>query len=327
MSSSVVGASSNKKSAIRQSCEIIERERHSNDDTYSMTSTFFKLKENEIMSAQFDSLKYKILLISTAFVCGFGISLDYTLRSTYTGYATNSYSEHSLLSTVQVINAVVSVGSQVVYSRLSDHFGRLRLFLVATILYITGTIIQSQATRLTMYAAGSVFYNCGHVGTNLLLKLILSDFSSLKWRMFYQYASYWPYIIIPWISGNIITAANPQKNWSWNIAMWAFIYPLSALPIIFLILYMKYKYSKTAQWRSLKEQARKERTSGLFENLVFLFWKFDIVGILLITVSLGCILVPLTLANDTSQKWHNSKNNCHFSFRWLFIFHFFILGG
>lgn len=93
-----------------------------------MTSTFFKLKENEIMSAQFDSLKYKILLISTAFVCGFGISLDYTLRSTYTGYATNSYSEHSLLSTVQVINAVVSVGSQVVYSRLSDHFGRLRLF-------------------------------------------------------------------------------------------------------------------------------------------------------------------------------------------------------
>ncbi|CAI4599976.1 AVI_1a_G0034130.mRNA.1.CDS.1 [Saccharomyces cerevisiae] len=307
MSSSVVGASSNKKSGIRQSCEIIERERHSNDDTYSMTSTFFKLKENEIMSAQFDSLKYKILLISTAFVCGFGISLDYTLRSTYTGYATNSYSEHSLLSTVQVINAVVSVGSQVVYSRLSDHFGRLRLFLVATIFYIMGTIIQSQATRLTMYAAGSVFYNCGYVGTNLLLTLILSDFSSLKWRMFYQYASYWPYIIIPWISGNIITAANPQKNWSWNIAMWAFIYPLSALPIIFLILYMKYKSSKTAEWRSLKEQARKERTGGLFENLVFLFWKLDIVGILLITVSLGCILVPLTLANETSQKWHNSK--------------------
>ncbi|CAI4291745.1 CRB_1a_G0005020.mRNA.1.CDS.1 [Saccharomyces cerevisiae] len=195
-----------------------------------MTSTFFKLKENEIMSAQFDSLKYKILLISTAFVCGFGISLDYTLRSTYTGYATNSYSEHSLLSTVQVINAVVSVGSQVVYSRLSDHFGRLRLFLVATIFYIMGTIIQSQATRLTMYAAGSVFYNCGY-----------------------------------------------------------------------------YKSSKTAEWRSLKEQARKERTGGLFENLVFLFWKLDIVGILLITVSLGCILVPLTLANETSQKWHNSK--------------------
>ncbi|CAI4296453.1 BCE_3a_G0005160.mRNA.1.CDS.1 [Saccharomyces cerevisiae] len=170
------------------------------------------------MSAQFDSLKYKILLISTAFVCGFGISLDYTLRSTYTGYATNSYSEHSLLSTVQVINAVVSVGSQVVYSRLSDHFGRLRLFLVATIF----------------------LYNGNHHS----------------------------------ITGD------PSHN---------------------------YKSSKTAEWRSLKEQARKERTGGLFENLVFLFWKLDIVGILLITVSLGCILVPLTLANETSQKWHNSK--------------------
>ncbi|EGA84215.1 YCL073C-like protein, partial [Saccharomyces cerevisiae VL3] len=108
-----------------------------------------------------------------------------------------------------------------------------------------------------------------------------------------------PTIISKFTQSSIITAANPQKNWSWNIAMWAFIYPLSALPIIFLILYMKYKSSKTAEWRSLKEQARKERTGGLFENLVFLFWKLDIVGILLITVSLGCILVPLTLANET----------------------------
>lgn len=306
MSSDIINSSNNKKCEARQSYEVTERENHTNDDTYSVTSTFFKLKENEIMSAQFNSLKYKILLISTAFLCGLGLNLDYTLRSTYTGYATNSYSEHSLLSTVQVINAVVSVGSQVVFSRLSDYFGRLKLFSVATIFHIMGTIIQSQAVSLTMYATGSVFYNCGHVGVNLLLILILSDFSSLKWRMFYQYTSYWPYIIIPWISGNIITAANPEKNWSWNIAMWAFIYPCSALPIIFLILYMTYKSSKTPELRSLKDQARKKKISGLFGNLMFLFWKLDIVGIVLMTVSLGFILVPLTLANKVSQKWHNS---------------------
>ncbi|QHS71857.1 ARN family MFS transporter [Saccharomyces paradoxus] len=307
MSSGVISSSNDKKCETRQFYEVTEREKHTNDDTYSITSTFFKLKENEIISAQFDSLKYKILLIITSFLCGIGLSLDYTLRSTYTGYATNSYSEHSLLSTVQVVNAVVSVGSQVVFSRLSDYFGRLKLFSIATIFHIMGTIIQSQATSLTMYAIGSVFYNCGYVGVNLLLILILSDFSSLKWRMFYQYTSYWPYIIIPWISGSIITAANPEKNWSWNIAMWAFIYPLSALPIMFLILYMTYKSSKTPELRSLKEQARKEKISGLFRNLMFLFWKLDVVGIVLITVSLGCVLVPLTLANEVSQKWQNPK--------------------
>ncbi|CAI4286463.1 AIE_G0004890.mRNA.1.CDS.1 [Saccharomyces cerevisiae] len=90
---------------------------------------------------------------------------------------------------------------------------------------------------------------------------------------------------------------------------------------------MKYKSSKTAEWRSLKEQARKERTGGLFENLVFLFWKLDIVGILLITVSLGCILVPLTLANETSQKWHNSKIIATLVSGGCLFFIFFILGG
>ncbi|CAI6633956.1 CBM_HP2_G0028560.mRNA.1.CDS.1 [Saccharomyces cerevisiae] len=75
----------------------------------------------------------------------------------------------------------------------------------------------------------------------------------------YQYASYWPHIIIRWISGNIITAANPQKTGP-GILQCGLCFTHSTLPIIFLLL-LQYKSSKTAESRSLKEQARKEKTS------------------------------------------------------------------
>ncbi|EHN01386.1 YCL073C-like protein [Saccharomyces cerevisiae x Saccharomyces kudriavzevii VIN7] len=302
MNTNAKSASNSEKCVTNESSRSFEDE-----DTNPASIEFPKLGESEIIAVQFDAPKYRALMIATAFLCGFGYSLDYTLRSTYTGYATNSYAEHSLLSTIQVINAVVSVGSQVVFSRLSDYFGRVELFVAATILYVIGTIVQSQAYSVSIYAAGAVFYNSGNVGVTLVLLLILSDFSSLKWRILYQYVPYWPFIIIPWISGNIVTAANPEKNWSWDIAMWAFIFPLSALPIICLLAYMMYKSSKTPEWKALKERTHIKKNQGFLKNTVFLFWELDSIGIILITVSLGCVLVPLTLANGVSQKWRSSK--------------------
>ncbi|CAI1825505.1 hypothetical protein SEUBUCD646_0P04570 [Saccharomyces eubayanus] len=290
-----------------QEISVAPEDTPSESDTSSVNFYISKLQENELISSQFNNLSHRILILSAAFLCGFGYSLDATLRSTYTGYATNSYAEHSLLSTIQVVNAVVSVGSQIVFSRLSDYFGRLQLFLVAIVFYVIGTIVQSQAYSVTVYAAGAVFYNSGYVGVSLLLTLIMSDFSTLKWRIFYQYSSYWPYIIIPWISGNIVTAANPEKNWSWDIAMWAFIFALSALPLFCLIIYAGYKSSKTPEWNAIKETSNRKHSSGFFKRALFLFQKLDVVGIILITVSVGCILVPLTLAGGVSQKWRSSK--------------------
>ncbi|CAI4055385.1 hypothetical protein SUVZ_16G4660 [Saccharomyces uvarum] len=295
------------KSAIEQISVVPKTILPESDTNFNIS----KLKENELISSQFNNLYYRILILSAAFLCGFGYSLDATLRSTYTGYATNSYGEHSLLSTIQVINAVVSVGSQIIFSRLSDYFGRLELLLVAIIFYATGTIVQSQAYTVSIYAAGAVFYHCGYVGVSLLLTLIMSDFSTLKWRIFYQYASYWPYIIIPWVSGNIITAANPEKEWSWDIAMWSFIFPLSALPLFSLLIYTRYKSMRTPEWKALKKEEqsnkKKSKSNGFFKRAMFLFRKLDVIGIILITVSIGCILVPLTLASGVSQRWRSSN--------------------
>lgn len=243
----------------------------------------------------------------SAFVCGYGYGLDGNIRYIYTGYATSSYSEHSLLSTINVINAVVSAASQIIYARLSDVFGRLYLFISAIILYVVGTIIQSQAYDVQRYAAGAIFYNAGYVGVILILLIILSDFSSLKWRLLYQFAPTWPFIINTWIAGNVTSRANPIENWSWDIGMWAFIFPLSCIPIVLCMLHMQWVARKTSEWHALKDEKSYYQEHGFAKILVQLFWKLDVIGVILMGCSLGCILVPLTLAGGVKTTWNDSR--------------------
>lgn len=264
-----------------------------------------KIKETEILNSRFDSLPYQIVLLFSAFLCGFGYNLDTVLRSVYTSYATNSYSEHSLLSTINVINSVVSVAAQIVFARLSDYFGRLHLFIISTLLYVVGTIIQCQAHNIRVYAVGAIFYNAGYVGVFLIQLLILSDFSTLKWRLLYQFVPTWPFIVIVWVSGNIVASANPLVKWSWDIGMWAFIFPLSSLPFIAVLTYMKWKASKTEEWKDLKGTRMTKRNHSSY--LRDIFWQLDLVGLVICTALLGCIFVPLTLAGGSSSKWRDSR--------------------
>lgn len=103
------------------------------------------IRKTEILAAQYDSWYYRVILLFSAFICGFGYGLDSNIRYIYTGYATSSYAQHSLLSTVAIINNLLSAASQIFYARLSDVFGRLSLFIVSMVFYVIGTIIQSQA--------------------------------------------------------------------------------------------------------------------------------------------------------------------------------------
>lgn len=87
--------------------------------------------------------------------------------------------------------------------------------------------------------------------------------------------------------------------------MWAFIFPLSCLPLVACMLHMRWRARKTEEWKELSTQKSFTQTHGFVQTIVQLFWKLDVIGVLLMAVVLGCILVPLTLAGGTSSKWNN----------------------
>ncbi|RLV92973.1 Siderophore iron transporter ARN1 [Spathaspora sp. JA1] len=263
------------------------------------------VRKAEILAAQWNENKYlHLVLLFSAFLVGYAYGLDGSTRWVYTAYATASYSEHSLLTTVAVITSVAGAACQPVYARLSDVFGRLEIFLVSIVFYVVGTIIESQAKDVQRYAAGSVLYQIGYTGVILIVMCILADFSTLKWRLFYLFVPTFPFIINTWISGDVTAAVG--TNWSWGVGMWAFIFPLACLPLIGCMIHMRWKAGKTEEWRVFKQRETKFQELGVWGFTKYLFWQLDIIGLLILVVSLGCLLVPLTLAGGISESWQKA---------------------
>lgn len=279
---------------------------HEERDKLTVTKSIV-IRKAELMAKQYGAWYLRVLFLFSAFVCSFGYSLDSNIRSIYMSYAMSNYESHPLVSTVGVISEVISAVSQLFFAGLSDVFGRLSLFIVSILFYVVGTVLQSQASNVQKYAAGTFFYNVGLVGGMLQVVLILSDNSSLKWRLLYTFVPAWPAIITTWVSGNVVSAANPEKHWSWSIGMWAFIFPLSALPLIGCMLHMRWKVRNDPEWKDLQKQESLYQSHGLLKTLVQLFWKLDVVGLVLLTVGVGCICVPLTVAGGVNSSWRNPK--------------------
>ncbi|SCU86868.1 LADA_0E00738g1_1 [Lachancea dasiensis] len=257
----------------------------------------------EVYAEQYSHIGYRVTLFFSIFLVAYAYGLDGMLRYTFQSYATSSYAEHSLLSTVNCIKAVVAAAGQFWFARASDIFGRIEILAISVVFYIVGTIIESQAYDVSKFAAGAIFYQLGYTGIVLILEVVASDFSNLNWRLVATFVPALPFIINTWISGNILEDLDDGLRWSWGIGMWAFILPLTAIPLFCCLFHMRYLAKKNAPEKLQTEV-------GLYKDLKWtdyiieiFFWRLDILGLILLCAVFGCILIPFTLAQGLKDQW------------------------
>lgn len=275
------------------------------DPNLAIHSTL-EIRKIEILAKQYEHPALRVLLYFCIFLVAYAYGLDGSVRNIYSTQAAASYSAHSLYATVNVIRAVIAAAAQFAFARLSDIFGRLQLFLLAVVFYIVGTVIQSQAYDIQRFAGGSVLYQVGYTGVILILQLILADHSNLNWRLFCSFIPALPFIINTWISGNV-TAAVGVEHWSWGIGMWAFIFPLSCIPLVACLLHIRFLAGKTPEWETLRHEQRALVRKSWAEYLVDIFWKIDLIGLIWIVLVFGLILVPFTIAGGVHSQWQKAK--------------------
>ncbi|WPK23194.1 hypothetical protein PUMCH_000422 [Australozyma saopauloensis] len=279
---------------------------HPNGETpFKSTARSFGVRKAELMTAQYKSGWLKALFYFSTFLCAYCYGLDGTIRYTFQTYATNSYSQHSLFTTVGVIRSVVAAASQPAYARLSDQFGRLELFIVSIIFYAVGTVIESQAYDVQRFAGGAVLYQIGYSGVMLLLEVALSDMSQLNWRLFASFVPALPFIINTWVSGDVAQSLLTSHSWNYAIGIFAFIFPLACVPLLGCFIHMRIAAGRTPEWKLICEEEKAEKKGK--NVFVDLFWKLDIVGILLIVCVFGFILVPFTLAGNKTTIFVSAK--------------------
>ncbi|ODQ82275.1 hypothetical protein BABINDRAFT_178632 [Babjeviella inositovora NRRL Y-12698] len=263
------------------------------------------VRRAELLMKEYDSIAYKIILFFSIFLVAYAYGLDGTIRYTFQAYATSSYSEHSLLSTINVIRSVIAAAAQPAFARASDVFGRLELLAISILFYVVGTVIESQAYDIQRFCGGAIMYQIGYTGVMLILQVLLADCSNLNWRLAASFIPALPFIINTWISGDVTAAVG--LNWSWGIGMWAFIFPLLCIPLLVCMLHMRWKAGKTEEWRQMKTEATLYQELGFWKFSIEIFHRLDVIGLLFIVVILGLILVPFTLAGGVSTTWQQAK--------------------
>ncbi|GMF66412.1 unnamed protein product [[Candida] boidinii] len=181
--------SDNEKKGVSESedsLNLTQTQRETYGEGYFHKASYEKtygVRRIEALTEQYSNPYGRIAVFFSIFLIAYCYGLDGTIRYTYQSYAISSYSQHSLISSVTVVRSVAGAVAQPFYAKLSDIFGRLELLVIAVVLYIVGTIIESQAYDVTRFAAGAILYQFGYSGLIVLLQCISSDFSTLNWRL------------------------------------------------------------------------------------------------------------------------------------------------
>ncbi|KAI9304702.1 MFS general substrate transporter [Cunninghamella echinulata] len=253
----------------------------------------------EAISSSYTKVSLGLVLIGI-FLFNAAFGLDSLTRTIFQTYATNSYSNHSLISTINVVHSIASAAIQPPISIAANIFGRFELFSFSIALYIIGTILEACSKNIETFAGAQVIYTIGWRSFILIFVILIADISSTRNRILFHSLTSISYLIITWFSGNITSSIMANSTWEWGIAMWAIIIPVSAIPI-FISLFMA---SRNAKKQGKLDNIQPTFTGkNLWENLVILFWRLDIIGIFIIAAILCLLLIPLTIAGGIATRW------------------------
>jgi SIT family siderophore-iron:H+ symporter-like MFS transporter len=155
----------------------------------------------------------RVFIFVGVFLVAFAYGLDGTLRYTYQPYATASFSQHSLLATVNVLRSVIAAAAQPTAGRIADIFGRAELVALSVFFYVLGTVVETVSNNVSTFAAGAIIYQIGYTMIILLVEVIVADITSTRARLLFSYIPATPFLITTWVSGNISQAVLGVTSW------------------------------------------------------------------------------------------------------------------
>ncbi|KAM5438871.1 hypothetical protein McanMca71_000616 [Microsporum canis] len=227
-------------------------------------------------------------------------SLETQTVASLTAYATSSFSKHSLISTVLVIQNVVNAVIKPPMAKFADVFGRFEAFCIAVFIYVLGYIQMAASQNVETYASAQIFYSAGSTGLQILQQVFIADSSNLLNRALFAILPEIPFLITVWVGPMIASWVLKHLSWRWGYGMWVVLLPLAFLP---LALSLCLNQRKAQKLNLLKPKPWKGK--GLKSVLRSAWFELDIFGLILLSAAVTLILVPLTLAAHAKDTWRN----------------------
>lgn len=217
--------------------------------------------------------------------------LDNTTVYVYQNYSTSSFNKLSLVASLGTAGSIIFAVVKPPIAKLSNIIGRGETYLFTISCYILSYIMCASAKSINVYAAGYVFYCIGQSGTNIMNDIIISDISTARWRGLAIGVSFFPFLIMPWVSAFIVDSVVGGIGWRWGIGMLAIIMPFCASFIITTLLYFQ----------------GRAKTAGIITTSKITVYEFcsqiDLGGTILFSCGFAMLLLPFTLASTTTSRW------------------------
>ncbi|KAF2818673.1 MFS general substrate transporter [Ophiobolus disseminans] len=229
-------------------------------------------------------------------------SLEIQVTSLLTPYATSAFKLHSLVSTIAVVQNIVSSVIKPPMGKIADVFGRLEAFSITIVLYTIGYIMQATSGNVRTFASAQIFWAAGFNGLQVLQQIFVADTSDLLNRALYSTIFDIPFLWTVWAGPEIGNKILATISWRWGYAVWAIILPLCFIPL-FISLFMNQSRAKKLGY----DLGKPFRGRGVIQILKNLWYDLDFFGLILLAAAISLILLPLTLAPGAKGKWRNAS--------------------
>ncbi|KAG0701988.1 major facilitator superfamily domain-containing protein [Suillus ampliporus] len=234
-------------------------------------------------------------------------SLDASTTSVYLAYATSSFGEHSLISSISVAQSLIVAVGKPVIAKVADVSSRGTAYVSVLIFYVLGYTVIASARNVSTIAGGIVLYA---VGLQILTQIVIADITTLAWRGLVVSLVSAPFLINAFIGSNISTAVIKHASWRWGYGMFAILVPAALAPLIITLLWAE----RRAKMLALLDSPPRSRSNSRQPSLPHVSMKvrllraaeqLDLVGLVLLGFAVSLILLPLTIT--VKGHWRNDS--------------------
>ncbi|CZR66843.1 probable major facilitator protein MIRC (siderophore transporter) [Phialocephala subalpina] len=234
------------------------------------------------------------------FLMAFTVSLEQQTVLSLSVFATSSFKQHSLISTVYVVQGVVNAVIKPPMAKIANVFGRLEAFSFSIFLYVIGYIQMATSSSVQTYAAAQIFYSAGSTGLQIIQQIFIADTSDPLNRALWSSLPDIPFLITVWCGSIIGNDIINTTTWRWGYGMWCIVLPVMFLPLSSALFWNNRKAKKLgltapSPWRRI----------GVVQILKSLWFELDIGGIILLSAAFSLILIPCTIASKAANGWQS----------------------
>ncbi|KAJ4250954.1 hypothetical protein NW762_011604 [Fusarium torreyae] len=244
------------------------------------------------------------IAIGCLLVMNFFMNLTVYTQNVYEPYATSHFDGHSLLATGAIINGIVRIVGYPLLAKLADHFGRPQGFAGGALFMAIGNAMYAACQNVDTFLAGGIFDSLGDSWWNISQQIFVADVTSLVNRgiLFTLPESL---SAIPTLYAGTYLGEHMllSSTWRWGYGMWAIILPVTAIPTIGIMVWMKRRAKKIGLITE-KVSFMHGASSGPLGKAKHIGTQLDLIGALLLVGGLAMTLLPMTIAGrNNTDRW------------------------